>query len=80
MSHQSDATLFKFQLHTRQYIFGGRGDLNRHQRTVHENEMSHKCKICPKSFGGKGHLKRHQSTIHENEKPFLVTENLFHRI
>ena len=27
--------------------------MNRHQRTVHENEKPLKCKICPISFGGK---------------------------
>ena len=36
--------------------FGGKGDMNRHQRTVHENEKPLKCKICPISFGGKDDL------------------------
>ena len=30
--------------------------VNRHQRTVHENEKPFKCEIFQKSFGGKSHL------------------------
>ena len=31
-----------------QISFGGKSDLKRHQRTVHENEKPSKCKICLK--------------------------------
>ena len=42
--------------------------VNRHQRTVHENEKPFKCEIFQKSFGGKSHLNSHQRTVHENNK------------
>ena len=40
--------------------FGFKYDLNRHQRTVHENEKPLQCEICQKSFGFTGHLNSHQ--------------------
>ena len=45
-------------------------NLNRHIRTVHENQLPYKCMECDKEFGQKTCLNTHIRTVHEGKRPY----------
>ncbi|XP_064464172.1 gastrula zinc finger protein XlCGF7.1-like [Ornithodoros turicata] len=49
--------------------FAGKGNLDKHCRTIHEGERKHQCPMCGLAFTQKIHLQEHLR-VHSDERPF----------
>ncbi len=61
--------IFSVQI-VRRHLFGHKGHLNVHIKTVHENQRNFECPVCKKSFGRKDTLNTHNKIVHENQRNF----------
>jgi len=51
-------------------MFGLKGNLQRHLKTVHDYIKKFQCKICQKMFGQNRYLEVHLKAVHENMKEY----------